>query len=208
MRRRSALARATFLAGGVAAALGLALVLPRATARAAPPDARPSAPVASPEFARACARGNAKYAARDFPGAIDAYQSATELRPHDGLGFYLLGEALLAAGRPGDAEAAWTQASVESATAPALHARVLFVLADVAERQKKWDDAKARWAGYSAWATQYPAAGAFPATADTRTQAIDRMLAQDKAYEAVRQRIADTQDGGVFTDLTKDAAAK
>jgi tetratricopeptide (TPR) repeat protein len=186
----------------------LSLASARATTPAATSPASAPAPARpSPEFTHAIALGNAKYAARDFPAAIDAYQKAADLRPHDGTGFYLLGEAQLAAGRPADAEAAWTRASAESAGDPALHARVLFVLADVAERQKKWDDAKARWTAYRAWAAQYPAARAFPATADARIQAIDRMLAQDKAYEPVRQRIAETQDGGVFNDVGKPAPA-
>ena len=192
--------RVEILAGGLAAAVAIGLFL--TPAKASPP--LPSA--ATPDFTQACARGNARYVARDFPGAIDAYQKAIEVRPHDALGYYLLGEALLAAGRVSEAEAAWTQASIESAADPAMHARVLFVLADVAEREKKWDDAKARWAGYRAWAAQYPAANAFPGTADSRTQAIDRMLAQDKAYDPVRRRIAETQDGGIFNDLAKDAS--
>jgi hypothetical protein len=37
----------------------------------------------------------------------------------------------------------------------------------------------------------------------SRQQVIDAMQKQDKAYAVVRQRIADTKAGGVFTDLSK-----
>ena len=39
---------------------------------------------------------------------------------------------------------------------PALRARVLFVLADLKERQQKWDDARAAWQVYLDWASKYP----------------------------------------------------
>jgi tetratricopeptide (TPR) repeat protein len=184
----------------------LALALSFTPAPAATPAATPArAPARSPEFNQACARGNAKYAAHDFPAAIDAYERAVQLSPHDGYAYYLLGEGQLAAGRVTDAESTWTRASAETESDPALHARVLFVLADVSERQKKWDEAKARWVAYRTWASQFPDAHAFPATADARIQAIDRALLQDKAYEVVRQRIAETQDGGVFNEVSKPA---
>src|SRR5262249_48014896 len=56
--------------------------------------------------------GNAKYAARDFAGAIAAYQKAIEIDPNNALGHYFLGEAQLAAGSLVEAEAAWNRASL------------------------------------------------------------------------------------------------
>jgi hypothetical protein len=84
-----------------------------------------------------------------------------------------------------------------------MHARALFVIADLKERQWKWDDAKAAWQAYLDWTNRFPNAGTFPASARSRQQVIDVMLKQDKAYEIVRRRIAETKDGGVFTDLSK-----
>jgi tetratricopeptide (TPR) repeat protein len=156
------------------------------------------------KYADACAQGNAKYASRDFQGAIEFYRSAIELDPKNPLGYYLLGESDLAAGSIAEAEAAWNRASADSSDKdPALRARILFVIADLKERQWKWDEAKAAWQVYLDWASRFPNVASFPASARSRLQVIDAMLKRDKAYEIVRRRIADTKDGGVFTDLAK-----
>jgi tetratricopeptide (TPR) repeat protein len=159
-------------------------------------------------FKDAAGQGITKYAARDFPGAVAAFQKAIEADPKNPLGHYFLGEAQLAAGNMTEAEAAWNRASLEAADKdPALRAKILFVLADLKERQHKWDDAKAAWQVYLDWAAKYPNAGAFAGSGQSRQQMIDAMQKQDKAYAIVRQRIADTKNGGVFTDLSKPSPA-
>jgi tetratricopeptide (TPR) repeat protein len=173
-------------------------------------DTAASAPKNKPskEYLKLCEGGNAKYAGRDFAGAIDEYRKAIELTPKHGLAFYFMGEAQLAAGNISEADAAWTRASLESGEQdPALHARVLFVVADLRERQKRWDDAKAAWQVYIDWATKYPSSNAFTASGQSRQQVIDTMLKQDKAYDVVRERINATKNGGVFTDMSKSAPA-
>lgn len=169
------------------------------------------ADTASPgvDYSSACALGNAKYASRDFDGAIEQYRKAIELAPHLALGHYLLGEAQLAAGNLAEAEASWSRAALEVGERdPALRGRILFVTADLKERQKKWEDAKAAWQAYSDFAGRFPDAGLFPTTAQARQVALDAVIKQDKAYEVVRQRIAATQDGGVFSDPSKPPPAK
>jgi tetratricopeptide (TPR) repeat protein len=162
------------------------------------------APSGGPRFREACKDGSTRYAAKDFVGAIAAYQKAVEIDPGNALGHYFLGEAQLAGGNLVEAEAAWNRASLAATDKEAaLRARVLFVLADLKERQKKWDEARAAWQVYLDWATRFPNAGAFPGSALSRQQVIDAMGKQDKAYAVVRQRIADTRAGGVFTDLSK-----
>jgi tetratricopeptide (TPR) repeat protein len=164
----------------------------------------PSAAPASPKYKEACANGTSKYVAHDYAGAIEAYKAAVALDPKNPLAHYLLGEAQLAAGSLTEADAAWNRAALESGDAdPALRAKILFVLADLRERQKKWDDARAAWQVYLDWAAKFPSANAFPTSGQSRQRVIDAMLKQDKAYEVVRQRIADTKNGGVFTDLSK-----
>ncbi len=162
----------------------------------------------SPDYASTCARGNAKYASRDFDGAVDLYRKAIEIAPHQWLGHYLLGEAQLAAGNLPEAEASFGRAALETnEKTPAPHARVLFVMADLKEREKKWDEAKAAWQIYLDWVNRFSDGGFFPASAQSRQQVIDTMLKQDKMYEIVRQRIAATQDGGVFSDPSKSPPA-
>jgi len=162
--------------------------------------------VPSHAYKEACTDGNTKYAARDFPAAIEAYRKAIEHDPKNPLGFYLLGEAQLAGGNLTEAEASWNRASLEaSEKEPALRAKILFVLADLKERQKKWEEARAAWQVYLDWASKYSNAGAFPGSAQSRQQVIDTVMKLDKAYAVVRQRIADTKGGGVFTDMNKPA---
>jgi tetratricopeptide (TPR) repeat protein len=156
------------------------------------------------DFKDAVGQGTTKYAARDFAGAVASFQKAIEAEPKNPLGHYFLGEAQLAAGNLTEAEAAWNRASLEAAEKdPALRAKILFVLADLKERQHKWDDAKAAWQVYLDWAAKYPNVGAFAGSGQSRQQMIDAMQKQDTAYAVVRQRIADTKSGNVFTDLSK-----
>jgi tetratricopeptide (TPR) repeat protein len=160
------------------------------------------------EYLKICEAGNAKYAGRDFAGAIDQYRKAIELNPKYALAYYLMGEAQLAAGSLAEADAAFNRASLESNEQdPALRAKVLFVIADLRERQKRWDDAKSAWQVYLDWGTKFPNAGVFTASALSRQQVIDTMMKQDKAYDVVRQRIEATKAGGVFTDLSKSPPA-
>jgi tetratricopeptide (TPR) repeat protein len=149
------------------------------------------------QFMEMVALGNAKYISRDFPAAIETYRKAIALQPTQPLGHYLLGEAQLASGNATEAEASFLAADNVADRDPRVKVKVLFCLADLKERQKKWDDAKTAWQRYNDYAQAHGDAGAMPASATMRIQAIDEALKQDKAYEAVRARIAaDKADAG------------
>jgi tetratricopeptide (TPR) repeat protein len=169
----------------------------------APRTSQKSGAADSHEYTATIAQGNAKYAARDFDAAIAAYRKAVELSPHQAAAHYLLGEAQLASGNLGEAEASWGRALDASDKDATLHAKVLFNLADLKERQRKWDDAKAAWQAYIDWGTRFPNAGVFASSALSRQQVLDVVIKQDKTYEVVRQRIAASADGGVFSDPSK-----
>jgi tetratricopeptide (TPR) repeat protein len=161
------------------------------------------------QFMETCLQGNARYTSRDLPGAIELYRRAITLAPKNALAHYLLGEALLASGSPAEAEVAWKTAEEDTDDRnPGLRGRVLFVLADLKERQKKWDDAKASWQVYADFASKHADAGTSAQTAISRTQAIDDMVRQDKLYEIVRQRIAAERDGGAEPGVSDGGAAK
>ncbi|HEY2365857.1 MAG TPA: tetratricopeptide repeat protein [Polyangiaceae bacterium] len=142
------------------------------------------------KFMETCGQGNAKFMSRDFAGAIEMYRKAIQLQPVNPLGHYLLGEAQSASGNLTEAEASWTNADNLGDKDPPTKTKLLFVLADLKERQKKWDDAKAGWQRYAQYVAAHPDAGGSAATSDARIKAIDDMLKQDKAYDIVRQRIA------------------
>lgn len=147
-------------------------------------------------FMETIALGNTKYIARDFPAAIETYRKAIALQPTHPLGHYLLAEAQLASGNLTEAEASFVAADNVADREPGVKVKVLFCLADLKERQKKWDEAKVAWQHYNDYGQAHGDAGAMPASATARIQAIDDALKQDKAYEAVRARIAAEKDGG------------
>jgi hypothetical protein len=170
-------------------------VVPRPTENAAADDGGrydPDNITAISESMETLLKGNARYGAKDFPGAIDLYKRAIQLNPRSALGPYLLGEGYLAMNNLGEAEAAFKQAQEISDTRnPALRSRVLFAVADVFERQKKFADAKTAWQAYNEHASKLGAdGGAFPASGAERLRVVEAILKLDKDYELVRQRIA------------------
>lgn len=133
-------------------------------------------------------KGQASFVARDIPGAIAAFQEAIKLDPAKMLGFYRLGEAMLESGNMAEAETAWTTALGKKGTED-LHAKVLFCLADLRERQKNWQAAKEAWTAYATYVNGNPKSNGYPASADERLKQIDRRVKDEKDYAAVKERI-------------------
>jgi tetratricopeptide (TPR) repeat protein len=156
-------------------------------------------------FMSKCIEGNNKYVSRDFPGAIQTYRDAIQMAPKNALGFYLLGEGQLAANNIPEAEASWNQAALVSAEGKdaALRARILFVIADLKEREKKLEDAKAAWQAYTDYVTKFAGDGGvgFPSSGASRLQAIDTMTKLNAESDKVKQKIKETADGGVFSTV-------
>ena len=176
----------------------LASLLIPAVAFAAPPPAAPaaSAPGHDPnnvigisEAMEAVVDGDVKYVAKDFAGAMESYKKAVKIQPKNPLGHLRMGALHLQAGNLAEAETAWNQADSVADPVPQIKVKVLFALADLRERMKKWDDAKAAWQRYGEYVAKHPDAGSGP-TAAARGLAIDDMTKQDKAYDVVRERIA------------------
>ncbi len=144
------------------------------------------------QFTEAVKDGTDKYLAKDMSGAIEAFRKATEAEPRNPAGYYFLGEAHLGNKDLAQAESAWLHAAqVSDDGPPAMKLKIFFVIADLRERQKRWDDAKAAWEQYGDVCAKFPDAGAFPGVVKERIAMIDAMLTQDKAYEIVRKRIAE-----------------
>jgi tetratricopeptide (TPR) repeat protein len=151
------------------------------------------------KYADLCKQANQHYEGKDIPAAIELYKKAILIQPRNPLAHYLLGEAQLGSGNLQEAETEWLQAEQVADGGPAsIKAKILFVLADLRERQKKWDDARAAWEKYAEVAAKLGAdGGAFPGSSQSRLQMIDDMTKQDKAYDVVRQRIKE-EDGGTL----------
>jgi predicted Zn-dependent protease len=140
-------------------------------------------------YAEAIAKGEAAYVARDIPGAITAFQDAIKLDTEKMLGFFRLGEAQLESGKPDDADSTWQTALGKKGTDD-LNAKLLFVIADLRERQHKWQAAKDAWASYSAFLQNHAKVNGYPATATERTKQADRRMKDEVDYAAVKDRIA------------------
>lgn len=139
-------------------------------------------------YMEAVKKGEDAYVARDFKGAIAAFQEAIKLDTQSALAYYRMGEAQLADGNLTEAEAQWQNAMNRSGTAD-LKAKVYFVLADLKERQGKWQEAKDAWTAYQSFLQGNPKALGYPATAIERIKQIDRRVKDEKDYGEVRERI-------------------
>src|SRR5262249_44940519 len=70
-----------------------------------------------------------------------------------------------------------------------IHAKLLFVIADLRERQGKLEDAKRAWGEYAQFVTAHPEVKGYTATATERKKMIDQHAEVAKKSEAVKQRI-------------------
>jgi tetratricopeptide (TPR) repeat protein len=134
-------------------------------------------------------KANAMHVARDYAGAVAAYKEAIASDPNAPLGYYLLGESQLSAGNMAEAESSWKTGLVKSEGSDGIKVKLLFVLADLRERQGKWDDAKSAWDEYAKFVQAHPAAGGYAATATDRGKVIDQHLELAKKSDTVKQRI-------------------
>jgi tetratricopeptide (TPR) repeat protein len=165
---------------------------PPAPAESAKP-ARAVVPLLDPKakgpYSAKVMKGHAAYAARDFPGAIAAYKDAIKDDEKDAYAQYFLGEAQLAAGNVAEADASFAAGLRLSTGKDDLNAKLLFVIADLRERQGKWPDAKKAWDEYAQFLGSHPNARGYVATATERNKVIDTHIDLETKYAAVKQRI-------------------
>jgi tetratricopeptide (TPR) repeat protein len=124
-------------------------------------------------FTEALKRGDSAAFARDFEAAILAYRDALAKEPENALGHYRLGEAQVLKGDLHEAELTFSAGlRVVAPESPGLKAKFLFVLADLRERQKAYDEASAKWAEYEAFTTAQKTAQGFPASGSERNKVV------------------------------------
>jgi tetratricopeptide (TPR) repeat protein len=159
------------------------------TAPAAQAESNPRGIKGVSPFWESIKNGDNAYLARDFDGAIAAYRHAITQQPQHPMGHYRLGAAQAAKGDQKEAELAWSAGLRFADKDPIMKAKLLFVLADLRERQKAYDDADARWTEYGKHANQHQNARAYPATADDRKKRIAAAKQLATEYAEVKQRI-------------------
>jgi tetratricopeptide (TPR) repeat protein len=156
----------------------------------APAPAAPATPakVGPNPYSESIQKGDASFVARDFDGAVAAYRSEIEKNPNGALGHYRMGEAQLAKGAVAEAEQSWQAALRFVAKDERLKSKILFVLADLKERQKAYDDGVARWKEYDQHARSVPDARGFPTTASDRIKRADdwKKITADSAEVRLR----------------------
>jgi tetratricopeptide (TPR) repeat protein len=134
-------------------------------------------------------KGDDALAARDMDGAHAAYQEAIRSEPQNAMGHYRLGEVELAKGNFADAESAWQAALRFVGQNASLKAKILFVLADVKERQRSWEEETNGWNAYEAHMKAAPTAKTYPQTPPDRKKRITDWKQLEIDYGAVKDRI-------------------
>ncbi len=140
-------------------------------------------------FWEAVKKGDNAYVARDYDGAIAAYKDAITKEPQNALGHYRMGEAQLAKGQLQEAEAAWTAGLRYVGANHSLRAKLLFVLADLKEQQKAYDDATAAWDKYEGFVRDQPQSKGYPGTPAERKKRIAAWKKLSADYAEVKARI-------------------
>jgi len=138
-------------------------------------------------------QGNAAYAARDFAGAIAAYREAIQQNPEHPLGHYMLGQAHLAANQPDDAEAAFQRGLRFAGGNKELQAKLLYVIADLQQRQGRLNEAKSGYAGYVGFCKANPQTPCHPEVAEARINVIDRREEVAQKSALVKKRAEDRE---------------
>jgi TolA-binding protein len=155
---------------------------------ASPAAAKPKTGAPSPYGAK-IQKGHAAYLAHDLPGAVAAYQEAVQADTADPYGYYFLGEAQLASGNLADASSSFADGIRNAGSRDDIHAKLLFVIADLREREGKWPEAKKAWEEYGQFQSSHPNAKGYAITATERMKMIDTHVDLATKYGAVKQRI-------------------
>jgi TolA-binding protein len=137
----------------------------------------------------AISKGHAAYMARDYPGAIQAYQEAIAQDVTDPASYYFLGEAQIAGGSAVEADGSFANGLRYVGSKDDWRSKLLFVIADLRERQGKWSEAKKAWEEYGQFLATHPDAKGYAATATERVKVIDARADLDAKYAPVKQRI-------------------
>lgn len=142
------------------------------------------------QYMETVVKGMALFESKDSTGAIDTLKKAVQLNPRHPLANLLLANVYVSIGNVSEADGVIQQAYEGDAKNALLRSHVLFVRADVFERQKKAEQAKAAWQEYTEHAAKLSDAGALPQAGAERVKALQRVIELEKAYAAVRERIA------------------
>ncbi len=147
----------------------------------------PAPALASP--ADALSKGDSAYVARDLDGALAAYREGLGSDPKNAALHYRVGQVHVAKGELKEAETAYLESLRNATNDGPLRAKLLFVIADLRERQKDHDAATGAWTKYEGLAKRAPNGTLPPQTAQERKKRISDYKKLVADYAAVRARI-------------------
>ena len=137
-------------------------------------------------------KGDRAYVAKDYERATARFRDALKIEPKNPEGHLRLGQALFRSvgkGNATEAERSWLEALGHAHNTPAAKTKALFLLADLSERKKAYEEATKRWKSYKEHALSLKAIKAYPKTADDRLRRIEEWQKLLVEYKAVRERI-------------------
>jgi tetratricopeptide (TPR) repeat protein len=143
-------------------------------------------------FWEAIAEGDRAYVAGSYDDAVTSYKKAIAADPNNPMGHYRVGQAHVANSQIPEAEKAYQAALRYAASDPQLKAKILFVLADLKERQHDSEGAVAGWNAYADH-TKANANSGYPATAGERKKVNAKWQELQQQYAEVKARIAKRQ---------------
>lgn len=153
--------------------------------------------------------GDRAYVAGDFEAATAAYKKAVATEPDNAVGHLRLGRVLfrsVGSGNATEAEREWLGALSRANKDPRSKTKALFLLADLSERKKAYEEATKRWKGYKDFAQSLKAIKTYPETADDRLRRIDEWQQLLVDYGEVRKRIEKNEREG--EERKREEAAK
>ena len=138
---------------------------------------------------RSCKRASRPTHRRTTKARSLPTKSAVAADANDPLALYFLGEAQLATGSLAEADSSYAKSLSLVGAKDDLHAKLLFVIADLRERQGKWPDAKKAWDDYTQFLGAHPTAKGYATTATERNKVIDTHVDLEAKYGEVKKRI-------------------
>ena len=144
--------------------------------------------VPSPHFAHLL-KGHAAYQVRDLPGAMVAYEASIADNPAEPSAYYFLGQVEVAAGQLAQADETYQKGLKASAASEEWRTKLLFAIAELAERQGRFALAKKAWENLVQYSATHAFAKPVATLAATRIRVIDKHMDDEIKYGAVKQRI-------------------
>jgi tetratricopeptide (TPR) repeat protein len=134
-------------------------------------------------------RGDDAAVARDYEKAKTTYQEALTMVPKTAILYFRIGQVETMAGKLSEAETAYTDALRYADNDPTLYAQLLFVLADLKERQLQRDAALKAWQAYADFLKSEPKAKGYLATAEERQKRLLRYNELVVESKGVKDRV-------------------